>query len=328
MYLHVAHRLSFNTLHEISKEFFGMTIHSPEFLVFKTLLAGMYRATYDNLLRKILAGQVMYIDETEVKLKTGKGYVWVFASNEEVIYMYRPTREGDFLKELLKDFHGVLVSDFYAAYDTLECPQQKCLIHLIRDINQELLCNPFDEELKGITRSFGILLRAIVSTVDQFGLKRGHLKEHDREVTAYFRSLSDVTFSSEAAVAIRDRLLRWQDKLFTFIRYDGVSWNNNNAENAIKQFAYYREDTVGVLTEVGLNDYLVLLSLYQTCRYKGVSFYKFLLSGELDIDAFHKGTRTMHQRPPVEVYPKGFVPLHLVARKKRRANGQGDSPLQ
>ena len=56
--------------------------------------------------------------------------------------MYRPTREGDFLRTMLKDFHGVLVSDFYAAYDSIECPQQKCLIHLMRDINQELLNNP------------------------------------------------------------------------------------------------------------------------------------------------------------------------------------------
>ena len=53
-------------------------------------------------------------------------------------YMYRTTREGDFLRELLKGFHGVLVSDFYAAYDSLECPQQKCLIHLIRDFNHDV----------------------------------------------------------------------------------------------------------------------------------------------------------------------------------------------
>jgi len=55
------------------------------------------------------------------------------------VYLYKPTREGEFLRELLKSFHGVLVSDFYSAYDAIECPQQKCLIHLIRDINQELL---------------------------------------------------------------------------------------------------------------------------------------------------------------------------------------------
>jgi len=39
-----------------------------------------------------------------------------------------------------KEFRGVLVSDFYAAYDSPNA-QQKCLIHLMRDINQELLNN-------------------------------------------------------------------------------------------------------------------------------------------------------------------------------------------
>jgi hypothetical protein len=43
-----------------------------------------------------------------------------------------------------------------------------------------------------------------------------------------------------------------------------VTWNNNNAENAIKRFAYYREGTVGCLTETGLTNYLLLLSIYQT----------------------------------------------------------------
>ena len=108
-----------------------------------------------------------------MKLQTGKGYVWVFTNLEEVVFMYRPTREGDFLRELLKDFHGVLVSDFYAAYDSIECPQQKCLIHLMRDMNQELLNNPYDDELQSITRPFGALLRSVVETVDEHGLKRG-----------------------------------------------------------------------------------------------------------------------------------------------------------
>ena len=44
---------------------------------------------------------------------------------EEVVYYYTETREGDFLQELLREFRGVLVSDFYAAYDSINCPQQK-----------------------------------------------------------------------------------------------------------------------------------------------------------------------------------------------------------
>jgi hypothetical protein len=147
-------------------------------------------------------------------------------------------------------------------------------------------------------------------------------------VTGFFQPLTDHTYSSEAAVALRDKLLRWRDKLFTFIRYDGVSWNNNNAENAIKRFAYYREDTIGVLTEAGLADYLVLLSLFQTCRYKGVSFYKFLLSREQDIDAFRRTKRPVRRAPAIEVYPTGFVPSFLAGRRNPKARGEADSQPQ
>ena len=64
-----------------------------------------------------------------------------------------------------------------------------------------------------------------------------------------------------------------------------------NNENAIKRFAYYRENTVGVMTEKGLNDYLLLLSIYQSCRFKGISFFKFRPSRVLDVDEFSEGKR-------------------------------------
>ena len=58
---------------------------------------------------------------------------------------------------------------------------------------------------------------------------------------SFFHGLSESTFRSEAAESLRIRLTKYRDKLFTFIDHDGVPWNNNNAENAIKKFAYYRE---------------------------------------------------------------------------------------
>jgi len=299
-------------------EFFGLRIFFNEIHMFKSLMARYYKGTYRQLLAKILAGPLLHVDETEVKLQNGKGYVWVFTNLEEVVYLYRPTREGEFLQELLKNFHGVLVSDFYAAYDALACPQQKCLIHLIRDINQELLNNPFDEELKLITHRFGSLLRGIIATVDEHGLKRKYLRQHEAEVEQYFTFLSEQSIHSEAAAALRMRMTKYRDKLFTFLNYDGIPWNNNNAEHAIKQFAYYRENTIGTMTETGLGDYLVLLSLCQTCRYKGASFLKFLLSKERDVNAFCQRKRGRRRHPFVELYPLGFVPPHMASLDKRR----------
>jgi hypothetical protein len=55
-----------------------------------------------------------------------------------------------------------------------------------------------------------------------------------------------------------------------------------------------------------LSDYLVLLSIYQTCKYRGVSFLKFLLSREDDVAVFCQLGRKKKGRPPLEVYPEGF----------------------
>jgi hypothetical protein len=240
------------------------------------------------IMATLVRGNLIHADETKVLLKKGSGYVWVFASMEEVIYMYRPNRKAEFLHSLLKVFRGVLVSDFYSGYDSLTCAQQKCLVHLIRDVNDDLLKYPFDSELADVSKSFGGLLRKIVGTIDKRGLKRYWLQAHQSDVQKYFQDLSEKQFTSDIAGALRKRLLRYNRKLFTFCDYDGIPWNNNNAEHAIKYFAKYRRLVNGRVTENGISDYLVLLSIYQTCEYRGISVFKFMLSGVRDIDKYRE----------------------------------------
>src|SRR6185369_4938925 len=146
-----------------------------------------------------------------------------------------------------------------------------------------------------------------------------------RDVALFFQSLAKQTFRSDAAEGLRARLTKNQDKLFTFIRYDGVPWNNNNAENAIRRFAYYRDANPGRIREAGLKDYLVLLSICHACRYKGVSFLKFLLSQERDMDAFCQAPTRRRHRPIIEVYPKGverpdFRPSAMAASRQKASN--------
>lgn len=176
----------------------------------------------------------------------------------------------------------------------------------IRDINQLLLDEPYDQELQFIAQELGSLLRRVVSTVDDHGLKRRYLSPYLRDVEVFFEALSVSTYRSEPAQALQKRLKKYQNKLFTFLDHDGVPWNNSVAENSIKYFARYRTATAGLMTEVGLDDYLILLSVYVTCRYKGVSFLKFLLSRSRDIDAFCARPRKKARSATIELYPRGF----------------------
>jgi hypothetical protein len=140
-------------------------------------------------------------------------------------------------------------------------------------------------------RDFTRLLQAVVETIDKYGLKRLHLAKHRTDVDRFYTQLSRAEYRSEVAEYYRKRLTKNKDKLFTFLDHDGVPWNNNNGENAIKRFVALRKVLGTAFSEDGIKDYLVLLSISQTLRYRNRSFWKFLLSGETDIAAFTAKSR-------------------------------------
>jgi hypothetical protein len=252
----------------------------------KAVTAQAYAGTYDDLLKRLCCGRLLHIDETSAGVMGKNSYVWVFTSMEEVAYFYSPTREGGTIQAMLKNFPGVLVSDFYAPYDAIECPQQKCLIHLIRDLNDELFKHPFDDGLKRLVADFAALVKPMVETVDRRGLKKHFLAKHLISVDRFYKYLAGRFDTSEVSRKIVERLQKNRNKLFTFLEFDGIPWNNNNAEHAVKAFASLRRVIEGKSTEKGLRDSLILLSICETCKYKSVDFLDFLRSGSKDIDEF------------------------------------------
>ena len=262
----------------------------------KATAAESYQTAYDNILLRLCNGRLLHVDETSVSVKGVSCYVWVLASLEEVAYFYSLTREGDTIRALLRDFSGVLVSDFYAAYDAINCPQQKCLIHFIRDLNGAILKNPYDVELKRLASDFTELLKPMVETIDRRGLKKHFLGKHQSSVRGFYSCLSGSFTTSEAAMKIVSRLQKNRNKMFTFLDFDDVPWNNNNAEHAIKAFASMRRVIDGTTTEKGLRDFLILLSICETCKCKNVEFLEFLRSGTKDINDFATNGRKQPAR--------------------------------
>ncbi len=304
LYQNIGLRLSQESVDRSINRLFGFNLAIGTTGRIKAKAANIYMETYDRIVKRLCKGQLLHADETKISVGGMDGFVWVLADMEEVAYIYSETRQGDTLHSLLKDFTGVLVSDFYAAYDGIQCPQQKCLIHLIRDLNDAVLKYPFDGELKSLVKGFADLVRPMVETVDRHGLKSHFLRKHLVAVGRFYRRISGTAFQSESAIKFKERFEKNKDKLFTFLKYDGVPWNNNNAEHAIKAFAMLRHLIKGVTSEKGLRDYLVILSICETCKYKKVDFLDFLLSSEKDIGAFVKSKRRKQVSPLGGIIPR------------------------
>lgn len=285
MYQNIELHLSQMSIDATMSKLFGLPLPHGWTNKMKPAAAQLYAITHDRLVKKLCSGHLLHVDETSISVRGFSGYVWALTSMDEVAYFFTPTREGNTIQELLKNFSGVLVSDFYAAYDAIDCPQQKCLIHFIRDVNTAILEHPFDEGLRQFARNFAGVVKPIIETVDRRGLKKRFLSKFRNSIDRFYKGLVDDA-GGQAAGKLVDRLQKNRNKMFTFLDFDDVPWNNNNAEHAVKAFALLRRVIDGLTTEKSLRDTLVLLSVCETCKCKNVGFLDFLRSGSRDIDDF------------------------------------------
>ena len=127
------------------------------------------------------------------------------------------------------------------------------------------------------------MLREIVATIDAYGLKKGHLRKHKRSAEQFLDDVAALQCTTEVSSSLQKRINKNRDRLFTFLDYDNVPWNNNNAEHAVRAFTRLRNVMV-TSTPKGTAEYCVLLSVQQTLRCRGIGFLDFLRSGRIAMD--------------------------------------------
>ncbi|MDZ7817640.1 MAG: TM0106 family RecB-like putative nuclease [Aliarcobacter sp.] len=170
IYTYMTYHLSLGDISKMSNVFFNIDINRSFIIMIKKKISNLLNEDYEELKYKILSSSAIHIDETTVIINRKKHYVWVLTDMVHVLYLFRENRTTNFLQEWLKDFKGILISDFYTGYESLKVIQQKCLIHLMRDINDLIFKNQDNNELIFVGKQFAYLLNIIITTIDRFGI--------------------------------------------------------------------------------------------------------------------------------------------------------------
>jgi hypothetical protein len=272
------------------EELFHETASEASIVNFLESFAEDYRRTESILVRRLKESPFVHVDETRLSICGVDHYVWVFTDGRHVVFRLTKTRETTVVQELLSGYQGVAVSDFYPGYDALPCRQQKCWVHLIRDLNDDLWKFPFDEELQDFVLSVKDLIVPILQSIDRWGLRTKHLGKFTKQVDRFYRTVIDgKEYALEVTEKYQKRFTRYRESLFRFLDEDDISWNNNTAERAIRHLAVQRKIS-GALYWRGAVNYLELLGIAQTCRFQEKSFLKFLLWGRLMLIIFNLGS--------------------------------------
>jgi predicted RecB family nuclease len=291
VYQRIVLRLPYRIISQVIYDLFREQVSTGSLIGFIADLARYYAVTERTMLRRILASPFIHVDETKISIQGVDHYVWVLTDGLHVIFRMTETRETTQVQQMLDGYAGVLISDFYGGYDACNCRQQKCLVHLIRDLNDDLWKNPFNQELEGFVGAVMDLLVPIMADVERFGLKQWHLHKHTQLVERFYKAvIVGREYKCEVTQKYQKRFIRYRESLFRFLEEAAIPWNNNTAERASRHLAVQRKISGSFFKRVAVQ-YLLLLGIAQTCRFQGKSFLNFLTSRERNIDQFKEKKR-------------------------------------
>lgn len=280
VYLWVALCLPFTRISGYLKNFFGLKISTSGLSNHIISVAKIMKTVYDEILHDVKSGNILHADETGWRVSGANWWLWVFGTNDSAFFTIDKSRGKDVVRRVLGElFFGVLVVDGWAAYLAVTCKQQSCMAHLLRKIRK--LHDAFPQ-LSSIYK-FYIKFRKILRDGERLQTDRKKLGEREfkfRLVTLHARLDNLLTWNNPNDILkeVIGKVKRQRSRILTFVENPGVPCHNNFGEYLIRIGVLKRKVSFGSKSEMGADAYAVLLSIYSTCKLRGISFPCFMKS--------------------------------------------------
>ena len=278
-------RLPFRVIQRYLKWRFGLRLSVGELVDLVRGAAERGQEEYTRLRQEIRASPVVYGDETGWRQDGRNGYLWSFSTPKVRYFLYRPGRSQRVVEEVLGDeFEGVLVSDFYGAYNVYQGPHQRCWTHLLRDIHQLKEQHPQDLVLARWAHA----VREVYDHAQAYPepdpnlpetVRRAQRVEQQQRYQQWLWSICKPYLGSDAPMRVLcQRVERFLPELFTFVAEPRASADNNAAERSLRPPVVSRKISGGTRSGQGSETKSILASLFGTWRLQERNPYQALQS--------------------------------------------------
>lgn len=233
----------------------------------------------EQLLELLKQAPVVQGDETGWRINGRSVWAWCFRNPQIAVFLIDRRRSSQVLLEALGDSPaGVMVSDFYAAYNCLNCRKQRCLTHLLRELHDLREKLPAADVQAFIQPLITLLQDAIALGKRRDELKPDAFDKRHLDIKVRFiEMLLECESDHPDCQRIWKRLHRHADELLTFLEEPGIPADNNGGERDIRSVAAARGDGGVNRTEWGATAFANLKSVVRTCQKSGVRYLDYML---------------------------------------------------
>jgi len=258
------------TINKIQRElvtYFNLEVSQGEISQIITKLGKLFNGEFEELKHEMRNLAVSYTDETGWRSKGQNKWLWTFINEKIALYVIDKSRGHEVALEVLgKDYSGIVSSDRYCTYNTLEkatnCKQQKCWTHILR--NARDLAKLY-EEAKYVHKR----LKQIYKSA-----RNGESKEkllHWIDLVAENRKRCK---STEVKKFVNSICRKHRDNLFRFVDNPEVESTNNRAERGLRPLVVMRKISGGNRSENGERATEVMCSVINSWQLQDRNFFQ------------------------------------------------------
>ena len=225
---------------------------------------------YEQIAEQARKSAVLHADETGWRMNGQPRWLWCFAGKDTCWYMIDRSRGSPALEKFFIDtFDGVLVSDFWSAYNAV-CAKERqcCLVHLLRELEKVDQTNESDE-WQAFAKKLRRLIRDGIRLRKRPDFSPERYESRIRRIDQRLMELARDEYADADAARLAKRLLKYCDSLFTFLDYPEVPFENNFAERMIRPAVILRKNSQSNRSEKGAATQAVLMSVYRTLKLRG-----------------------------------------------------------
>lgn len=228
-------------------------------------LALTLEPVYVGIAKNIKTSAVLNADETGWRVNGMTHWLWCFATKNLCYYVIDRSRGSPVLHKFFgKIFHGILICDFWGAYNKLcALAKQRCFFHLFTELvkvdkrNQSAEWAAFRKKLSRLLKDAIRLQSNSQLTADRFTKRKQRL---------YFRleKLTASAYEDKDVCRLIKRLKRHKDEMFTFLDHKGVSPYNNHGEQQMRKPAIARKISHQNRSNDGAKTQAILMSILRS----------------------------------------------------------------
>lgn len=252
---------------------FGLSISEGEIAHLLEAAAKLVGSKWQEIIQAVKVGRAVHCDETGWYIDGDKVWAHAFATEQAVLYEIADTRgKGVAENALGPDFNGTRISDCLGNYKHLPGDHQICWAHLTREGYEHLERDPANRErqrLAPVLNQIYADLRAVTNQTEWDPA----LADRTRQICeSRVEALVKQTWQDEKCRKLTNRLVNFQEALFTCLNAPGIPPDNNHAERVLRKIVVQRKISGGNRSPAHAIVHAKMMSVVETLRLEGGDF--------------------------------------------------------